>query len=469
MSPRRSRVLLSAFAFAFALAGAGVAAVPVSAVAVPQASARATCQGKPATIVGANRDHGELRGTARPDVIVSDGAPLVDARGGTDTICLTGSKGAGSVRVLAGAGDDSVVNQLTVRIRTQVRLGDGADRFVGGDRPDHVLLGSDGARDRVWTGAGRDLVSARAEDDVDLGGGPDYVTLATTSPAQRLVGGAGVDELRVGSGVDTTGWRVDNVAQRATRDSETVLRWSSFAVFRFTRHDLSSFTGGPANDLVQALSIDTTDTGGGKIIAQRVEEGLVLGAGNDRLELGVDPSHQLPTYDGGPGFDLFSPTVDVPLPATPRDLRGDLGTQQITFPGSDLPAIQLAGMEGLHLYGPSVTLVGDAQRNHLAADGCQVTINGAAGDDVLHTGLDPFQAFPCAYGVDPTREMWGGAGDDTLRGDVYRDVLHGGSGNDLMRGGAWDDELVGGPGRDEARGEAGHDACQAEVRLGCEA
>ena len=485
MSPRRSRILLSALALSLA----GVAVVPVSAVAADRASARPTCQGKPATIVGSNRPHGQLRGTAGDDVIVSDRAPLVDSRGGSDTICLTGLAGAAFVRVLAGAGDDSVVNRLTGRSVTLVRLGDGADRYVGGDRRDQVLAGTDDDRDRVWTGAGSDLVSARAEDDVDLGGGSDDVVLATTSPAQRLVGGAGADELLVGRGVDTTGWRLDNVTERASRDGATVLRWASFAAFRFTGHDLESFTGGESNDLVQARSIDTTATGGGndvviadrlglvdvgagddKVLGDRVEVGLVLGDGNDRVELTVDPYNQLPSYDGGPGRDLFGPRVHVPPPATyPQEMRGDLVTQQITFPGSVVPAIEFARMEGLHLYGPSVTLVGDEQGNHLAADGCHVTIQGAAGDDVLHTALDPFQDYPCAYDVDPTREMWGGAGNDSLRGDVYRDVLHGGAGDDLMRGGDFDDRLIGGPGHDEARGEAGRDACQAERELGCEA
>ena len=459
----------------------------MSAVAAQQASARPTCQGKPATIVGSNRPHGQLLGTAGDDVIVSDRAPLVDSRGGADTICLTGLAGADFVRVLAGAGDDSVVNRLTGRSETLIRLGDGADRYVGGDRRDQVLAGTDEDRDRVWTGAGSDLVSARAEDDVDLGGGSDDVVLATTGPAQRLVGGAGVDELRVGRGVDTTGWRLDNVTERATRDGAAVLRWSSFAVFRFTGHDLESFTGGPADETVQARSIDTTATAGGddvvevdglglvdvgtgndKVIAYTVEDGLVLGAGNDRLHLFVDPHDQLPAYDGGPGRDLFGPRL-TGLTAEPDQWRGDLVTQQVTFPGSDVPAIQFADMEGLHLYGFQVTLVGDAQRNHLAADGCHVTINGGAADDVLHTALDPFQDYPCAYDVDPTREMWGGSGDDVLRGDIYRDVLHGGTGDDLMRGGSSDDRLVGGPGHDEARGEVGRDACRAEIRLGCEA
>ncbi|WP_170259126.1 calcium-binding protein [Nocardioides psychrotolerans] len=421
-------------------------------------------------------------------MIISDGARSVHARGGNDTICLTGSVGAGTVLVDAGPGTDVILNRLSGRSATQVRLGAGADRYVGGDRRDYVLTGADIERDRVWTGPGQDQVVARGEDDVDLGAGPDEVDLAATSAEQRLVGGAGADALRFGSGADAAGWQVDNTTQRATRDGATMLRWTSFTQFRFPRQDLASFTGGPADDVVEARSIGTAVTGAGddaviaggvgsvdvgagndRVIASRVRDRLVLGAGDDRLELSVEPNGGLPIYDGGPGLDLFSPRIDVPPSTTfPQEIRGDLVTQDITFPGSDVPAIKLAAIEGLHLYGFRVTLVGDQQRNHLAADGCHITITGAEGDDLLHTALDPFQDFPCDEQTAPTREMRGGAGDDVLRGDIYRDVLFGGSGNDLLRGGEFNDTLVGGPGRDEARGESGRDTCRAEVRRGCE-
>jgi Ca2+-binding RTX toxin-like protein len=48
--------------------------------------------------------------------------------------------------------------------------------------------------------------------------------------------------------------------------------------------------------------------------------------------------------------------------------------------------------------------------------------------------------------------MFGGAGDDQLRGGGGRDVLAGGAGSDQLRGDGGEDLLIGGATRDEADG-----------------
>lgn len=54
-------------------------------------------------------------------------------------------------------------------------------------------------------------------------------------------------------------------------------------------------------------------------------------------------------------------------------------------------------------------------------------------------------------------ELYGGAGNDTIKGNKGDDELYGGTGNDKLYGGAGDDYLVGGEGDDKLYGGAGHD------------
>ena len=53
--------------------------------------------------------------------------------------------------------------------------------------------------------------------------------------------------------------------------------------------------------------------------------------------------------------------------------------------------------------------------------------------------------------------MWGGAGDDMLRGDGGSDRLFGQAGKDTLRGGGGSDHLDGGQGLDRLFGDAGAD------------
>ncbi len=59
--------------------------------------------------------------------------------------------------------------------------------------------------------------------------------------------------------------------------------------------------------------------------------------------------------------------------------------------------------------------------------------------------------------LDVDSEIYGGAGDDTLRGGDGHDVIFGNSGNDQLWGGNGNDFLVGGSGIDKIKGEKGDD------------
>ena len=115
-----------------------------------------TCNGKPATIVGAAGDS-TVTGTAGADVIVDlSGNNTIRAMGGTDTICT----GSGNDEISGGNGSD------------WVNAGDGRDSLEGGSGAD-TLIG----------GAGNDLLQGTGGNDTLTGG----------RGADRFFGGEGSD------------------------------------------------------------------------------------------------------------------------------------------------------------------------------------------------------------------------------------------------------------------------------------
>jgi PKD repeat protein len=76
-----------------------------------------------------------------------------------------------------------------------------------------------------------------------------------------------------------------------------------------------------------------------------------------------------------------------------------------------------------------------------------LVIYGQAGDDVID--LAPAISIPSV--------IFGGAGDDQLRGGSHGNALSGGEGQDVLLGGGWRDLLIGGMGADRIDGAAGQD------------
>ena len=96
-----------------------------------------TCQGSPATIVGSDRST-PIVGTDGPDVIVSTGARVIDARGGDDLVCVVDDTTV--LRLDAGTGDD-LVDASAGYVRHAV-LGSGADTYLGSQGSDQVWAGT---------------------------------------------------------------------------------------------------------------------------------------------------------------------------------------------------------------------------------------------------------------------------------------------------------------------------------------
>jgi Ca2+-binding RTX toxin-like protein len=107
------------------------------------------------------------------------------------------------------------------------------------------------------------------------------------------------------------------------------------------------------------------------------------------------------------------------------------------------------------------------------------TFVGGAGNDTV-SYADRTSAFPVWVSLDPApAKLWaagrngaaseldvipldveyliGGAGDDKLRGNLNKNIIHGGAGDDLIEGGADIDSLYGDLGNDTIYGGAGND------------
>jgi Ca2+-binding RTX toxin-like protein len=404
---------------------------PAYAVSAP----RPTCHGQPATLVG-DQHVAVLRGTPRADVIVTNGANNVGARGGDDTICVTGRPRPGSlISIDAGAGDD-VIDARSQHTRTYFLLRGGADTVWGGTAADSVFAGGSGT-DRVWTGTGADTAGIGADARVHLGAGDDRINAYRPNNRAVLDGGAGENYLDV-TPAPGGAWTLDNRKGQALVDDAKAFSWTGFTTFDLTNFDDSTslmFRGSDRDErLLRANRLDG------------VPVALLLGGGNDHLSLKAD----LPgTFDGGSGRD----TVTIAGARGDRhdhaevDLGG--GTFAATSTSASYASFPIAGMEVLHL------------RSFVHAD-----VTGSAGDDIVSV------VHGCGL------EFSGLGGDDRITevdfdescgvGASNRVVARGGPGDDDLLGGPTDDDLRGDEGVDTARGAAGSDLCDAETRVECE-
>jgi Ca2+-binding RTX toxin-like protein len=403
------------------------------------AGTTATCRGQAATLVGT--PGGTVTGTGGPDVIVTQGAWKVNALGGNDLICVTTTEFS---QVDAGDGDDLVDGTTDADGEPLwVRLGLGDDTYEGGDRDDVVNLGGGSSgTDTVHTRGGDDELStgdplSTEDDELSLGGGDDTVTAhgPLTNPIDA---GPGRDTLVINFGVEEgAAWTLDNRAQVAERDGETVLTWDSFQTFdvpQLGSTDLT-FLGGAASERVITVHYRNTRKSDGNVTAD-------LGGGNDSILVTGNQDFEL---DGGPGRNRFELRGGR---STTHSLVVDLQQGTVHLPG--VPDSLLSRFQDARVtrFGSKIEVRGTAGTNRVLLYGCAGTARGRAGDDLLRTRTDLRLCVDLDSHTGIT--AYGDGGDDRLRGDVNND------------------HLFGGPGRDRAVGGGGTDECVAEKRIGCE-
>lgn len=404
----------------------------------PLAAAAPSCQGAPATIVGAPGQR-RLTGTDGPDVIVSNGAEAIRALGGDDRVCLTSAPRDGSFFFEAGDGDDRVVLDTNTEAAVVGVLGAGNDFYRGGDDVEQIRGGESGdfagdGTDTIFTAGGRDVVqvgeaATPVRDIVRLGGGRDELSVSgTPGPGHRFRGGAGRDWLGV-TLAPSGDWVIDNRRQVARLNGTSVVSWRAFERFAVSgpRSNTYRFRGSQASERVEIAHLLTAS----------------MGAGNDTVVSYPGGAPGVPLFRGGVGIDTLVAW------AWARPIRGHVPTGRIDVAkGGSGPERTFTAFEALAFGGTRATLIGGPRADRLHAYGCVTTVEGRGGDDVLESGV---------------------IGDDDSFLDCLRSAtLLGGPGHDRMLGYDTPDVLRGGPGRDRADGAGGRDLCDAEVRIRCE-
>ena len=214
--------------------------------------------------------------------------------------------------------------------------------------------------------------------------------------------------------------------------------------------------GGAGNDTIRAL------TGGflGGVVGNPIVGNLVMdgGAGDDFLDSGFGndvllggsgndtlrwlPGTLVDTFDGGGGNDTAVIVGNsTPINGSNADvfrLDADPTTGGALFQRTNLIPfkIGLTRIENVVMQtgaGDDTIIV-----TALAGTGVKrVVLDGGDGNDTLDGSA-----------ADVRLELYGGAGNDTLRGGSKNDVLSGGDGNDYLSGGKGQDVMFGGSGAD---------------------
>ena len=416
-----------------------------------------TCQGRPATVVGTAGQYG-LIGTEGDDVVVTQGARGVSTLGGNDLVCITSAPPSiASVRLDVGSGDD-VVDAAAATGPTSVILGLGRDTYAGSSFDEYVLGGTEGNEYEPSVDDERDVITTVTGGDDEVMSGSwsrfampnaDVVVLGTDDGAgfgsevswfgpmaagASLDGGGGRLEFHVGSGQALVDARVGTYNE----DGRRLLQWSGFD--RFT------IGGGPGPapssltfvgaDRAEQLSLDLAN-------AHTTREQIDMAGGDDTLSLeyGDSVGARGSTYEGGSGQDHVDAWAGSHL-----DLDLSSGRMETRAAGRTIRT-RLTGFETQLLGADTLELDGTSGADVIRFFACTATVRGNGGADDMAQARHRYTARPLCH---TTFRLFGGRGDDTLRGSADGDLL------------------VGGRGRDRIDGNAGRDRCSGEKLKSCE-
>ncbi len=410
--------------------------VPTSAQAAGE-----TCHGVPATIVGSDRTT-PIVGTDGPDVIVSTGARVIDARGGDDLICVVDS----SVRQLdAGPGDDVV--DVSAGHGARAVLGAGADTYIGSPGQDEVWAGTRGRHGSPDEDTETDVIGTgdgQTADEVHSGErrlpNPDQVrvgVMASVSWAGTPTATSVLSSVRFGDLTLDLGAHdrvsIDNVDEVITFTGEPfdVPGFTSFTVRSPSGPRDFSFLGNDQG--YEYLTLDLPRPHGHQVD---------MGDGRNELTVTLGrPLAKGTSYHGGSGRD----SLGLTLPD--GEVAMDLGRRSLTTrSGARTGTAHVAGFEAASATARVAHLVGTRGRDSLWVAACRGRVVGRGGADDLGA-------------MQPGRK---------LRCDRRSLTALGGPGKDRMIGSPGSDRLIGGAGKDSADGRGGRDTCEAESRHSCE-
>jgi Ca2+-binding RTX toxin-like protein len=384
------------------------------------AGAQSTCNGVPATIIGAAP--GLINGTEGDDVILGTiGNDQIFGLGGDDVICA----GRGDDIVDGGEGADTFVwNPGDANDTVEGRSGDDTLLFNGSNVGEHIDLSANGARVRFF----RDVASVTMDLDgtehvtFNALGGADTITVnslagtAVTSVTLNLAGtsggnsGDGLADTVIVNGTaspdhvtlvgDTNGLAVSGLsaavdinAAEGARDSLHVNLLEGDDTFATQPTQRKLFlslimAGGSVNNLARPAPPLTTQAQRNAITAEALPAGLIGltlsgGPGNDTLN-GSQGGDQI---IGGPGNDQANLGAgDDTFIWNPGDgsdvIEGQAGNDTLQFNGANINE-----QIGISANGARLGLTRDVANIALSADSTeQVDLRALGGADTITVG-----------------------------------------------------------------------------------
>jgi trimeric autotransporter adhesin len=395
-----------------------------------------------------------LRGTTAADSLAGfAGADLIQGDAGPDTL----SGGAGDDTLEGGADNDVLRGDVGNDL---LDGGSGDDLLTGGEGDDTYRWGRDFGNDRIaehnsWTNPGSDALEL-----VDLGPADVLVTRDPFGNAFITIRDTG-ETLQIDTGV-RAGWEYSWVEAVRFADGTT---WTQSML---SASALLAGTAG-ADTLTGSEGADNLDARGGNdyLYGRAGDDTLVGGDGADSLfgEAGAD------TLVGGTGNDLLNGGTGNNV------FSFSLGDGQDLIAGvNDSTVGKLNRLEfGDGILANAVQLARESTTNDtlvlkIAGTGDQVSIQSFFSGAGPSNASNPVQEIRFSDGTtwditailarmpqnDPTNEVPGTAGNDTLSGTGAADSLDGGGGNDSLYGLAGNDILSGGTGNDYLDGGSGN-------------
>jgi Ca2+-binding RTX toxin-like protein len=365
-------------------------------------------------IIGTNQDDilignteiNTLVGGKGNDTITgNDGADKLEGNDGDDT--FKGSSFTSSV-IDGGTGSETngdTVNYQDITSSVTVKLAEPGSITtvqVGTNTSDHTIAnienitGSNTAADNLTGNSGKNtILGLIGNDTLDGANGDDY-----------LDGGTGINTLSFAS--VSSGMNVNLSSSAYTYGTTTVA--SNTAISKATDTDSNG-----TNDTDTILNFSNIiGSSSADLIIGDANANTIDGADSDDIIDGLGGADNL---SGGAGNDLFI-------------MNADDGADTVDGGSGSEDTISYANLDSTQ--GISVTLDGTTSKT--------VTITNGTNDSIKNI-----------------ENVTGGAGNDTIIGDGFNNILIGNSGNDSIEGGAAKDTLYGGVGIDTLKGDDGED------------
>lgn len=337
----------------------------------------------------------------------------------------------------------------------RVVAGGGHDRIdASGTAHSLRLLGQSG-RDTLTGGSAGDILNGGSDDDLLVGGGgTDRLfggggrdILHGGGEADYLVGQGGEDELRGGDGDDTLNGGTANDRLFGDAGHDRINGDDGHDRINGSGGNDTAY-GGNGNDVLRGgggRDWLSGGAGGDRQFGQGNVDTLQGGGGNDLL-------------DGGSSNDEVYEVGDVNFVLTATSLSGQgIDTLIGIGRGRLIGGVGNNTLDAFTFPGPVVLFGGDGDdllrggpaTDRLVAGYGNDTLEGHGGNDRIFGG----------HGRD---RIEGGDGDDFLRGQFDDDLIIGGNGHDTLNGEGGSDTLSGGPGNDVVRGGGGNDRANGD-------